>query len=55
VNKCKYLGHFLCVDDDDNVDILYQRGLLFARTNYLLRRFANGTVAVKVCLFKAFA
>jgi len=29
VNKCKYLGHFLCVDDDDNVDNLYQRGLLF--------------------------
>jgi len=54
VNKCKYLGHFLCVDDDDNVDILYQRGLLFARTNYLLRRFANCTVAVKVCLFKAY-
>jgi len=45
---------FLCVDDDDNVDILYQRGLLFARTSYLLRRLANCTVSVKVCLFKAY-
>jgi len=54
VNTCKYLGHFLCVDDDDNVEILHQRGLLFARTNYLLRRFANCTVPVKVCLVKAY-
>ena len=40
VDKCKYLGHFISVDENDNVDILHQRGLLFAHTNYLLRRFA---------------
>jgi len=42
------------VDDDDNVDILYLRDLLFARANNLLRRFANCTVAGKVCLFKVY-
>lgn len=54
VRKCKYLGHFISVDDDDNADILYQRGLLFARTNYLLRKFAKCSISVKVCLFKSY-
>jgi hypothetical protein len=54
VNKCKYLGHFISVEEDDNVDIMHQRGLLFARTNYLLRRFAKCSTSVKLCLFKSY-
>lgn len=54
VHKCKYLGHFISVDEADNADILYQRGLMFARTNYLMRKFSKCSSSVKVCLFKAY-
>ncbi len=54
VDKCKYLGHYISAEDDDNVDIMHQKGLLYARTNFLLRKFAKCSTEVKICLFKAF-
>jgi hypothetical protein len=54
INKCKYLGHFLSVDEDDNVDILNQNRLLYARTNLLKRKFSQCSKDVKLSLFKAF-
>jgi hypothetical protein len=54
INKCKYLGHFLSVDEDDNVDILNQNRLLYARTNLLMRKFSQCSKDVKLSLFKAF-
>ena len=54
VNKCKYLGHFLSTLEDDNVDIMNQRCLLYARTNFLIRKFANCSTEVKICLFKTY-
>lgn len=54
VNKCKYLGHWLSSDDDDSTDIVNQTRLLYARTNYLIRRFAGCSLRVKLCLFKTY-
>ena len=54
VNSCKYLGHWLSADNDDNTDIANQIRLLYARTNFLIRRFYRCSVAVKVRLFKAY-
>ena len=54
VPTCKYLGHWLSSDENDNVDITYQTRQLFARTNFLIRRFAKCSYQVKLCLFRAY-
>ena len=53
-NCCKYLGHRLFTVDDDNTDIENHIMLLYARTNFLIRRFCKCSTAVKICLFKAY-
>ena len=32
VDSCKYLGHIISATNDDNLDIVRQMGLLYART-----------------------
>ena len=54
VDNCKYLGHFLSSKDDDDVDILHQNRLLYARTNLHIRKFGRCSKEVKLCLFKAY-
>ena len=53
VDSCKYLGHIISATDDDNLDIVLQMGLLYARTNMLIRKFSNFDINVKLCLFRA--
>lgn len=53
VDKCKYLGHFVTSNADDNVDILHQMSLLYARTNILIRKFIKCSRNVKLCLFRS--
>ena len=54
VDSCKYLGHILSSTDDDNPDIIRQMGMLYARTNMLIRKFSKCDVNVKLCLFRAY-
>ena len=54
VHSCKYLGHWLSSDENDNVDVACQTRLLYARTNFLIRRFAKCNNKVKLCLFRAY-
>ena len=54
VNSFKYLGHTLTDDLHDDDDMLKQTGLLYGRTNMLIRRFAKCSVPVKLQLFKAY-
>jgi len=53
-NSCKYLGHIISATDDDNLDIVRQMGLLYARTNMLIRKFSKCDINVKLCLFRAY-
>ena len=52
-DRCKYLGHIISSTDDDNPDIIRQMGLLYARTNMLIRKFGKCDINVKLCLFRA--
>jgi len=54
VDSCKYLGHIISATDDDNPDIVRQMGLLYARTNMLIRKFSKCDINVKLCLFRAY-
>ena len=54
VDSCKYLGHIISATDDDNLDIVRQMGLLYARTNMLIRKFSKCDINVKLCLFRAY-
>ena len=54
VDSCKYLGHIISATDDDNPDIVRQMGLLYARTNMLIRKFSKCDLNVKLCLFRAY-
>lgn len=54
VDKCKYLGHLISNVNEDNDDMLRQMGLLFARTNFLIRKFSKCSRIVKLSLFKTF-
>jgi len=53
-DSCKYLGHIISATDDDNLDIVRQMGLLYARTNMLIRKFSKCDINVKLCLFRAY-
>ena len=54
VHSCKYLGHLISSSFDDNAEIQRQMGLLYARTNILIRRFSRCSRDVKLCLFKTY-
>ena len=54
VTSCKYVGHIISATDDDNLDIVRQMGLLYARTNMLIRKFSKCDINVKLCLFRAY-
>ena len=50
----KYLGHIICDDLTDELDIKDKERLLYIRSNMLLRKFHFCTDAVKDKLFKAY-
>jgi len=51
VNSCKNLGHIISATDDDKLYIVRQMGLLYARTNMLIRKYSKCDINVKLCLF----
>jgi len=54
VDSCKYLGLIISAADDDNLDIVRQMGLLYARTNMLIRKFSKCDINVKLCLLRVY-
>jgi len=52
VDKYKYVG--LSTLEADNADQINQRCLLFLRINLLIRKFAKGSIEVKLCLFRTY-
>ena len=57
LNECysyKYLGHFICSDLNDNIDINRQCRSIYAKGNSLIRKFYKCSDAVKVTLFKSY-
>lgn len=50
----KYLGTVISNDLLDDLDISRQMGLLYARTNFLIRKFYKCSYSVKLCLFKTY-
>jgi hypothetical protein len=50
----KYLGHIICNDLNDELDIKDKERLLYIRSNMLLRKFYFCTDAVKERLFKTY-
>ena len=54
VNNFKYLGHHLCDNRSDSMDIERQRKKIFIQGNSLLRKFFMCTLEVKIKLFETF-
>ena len=54
VNNFKYLGHHLCENSSDTIDIERQRKKIFAQENTLIRKFFMCTLDVKTKLFETF-
>ena len=54
VKKFKYLGHYLCDNRSDTLDIERQRKKIFMQGNSLLRKFSMCTLEVKTKLFETF-
>ena len=54
VQHVKYLGHNLCEDLSDDMDIERQCRVLYAQGNILLRKFYMCTYSVKVKLFSTY-
>ena len=54
VSKVKYLGHIICNDMKDDLDILRQRRQLYIQGNMLVRRFHMCSVDVKTKLFRTY-
>ena len=50
----KYLGHYLCEDLSDNMDIMRQISYNYAKGNMLARNFTFCSDNVKCVLFKTF-
>ena len=50
-DRCKYLGHISSAEDD-NPGIIRQMGLLYARTNMLIRKFGKCDINVKRVSFE---
>ena len=49
----KYLGHFICSNRSDDIDISRQCRFIYAKGNSLIRKFYRCSDEVKVTLFKA--
>ena len=45
--------HLIATDNDDR-DITRQMSLLYARSNFLIRKFAKRSMGVKKCLFRVY-
>ena len=54
VDSFKYIGHWISNDLYDDAHILKQMGLLYARTNFLIRKFGRCSISVKLCLFETY-
>lgn len=54
VSDYKYLGYIMVSDMNDDKAMLKQIRAFYARSNYLLKHFANCSIDVKLQLFKAF-
>ena len=54
VNNFKHLGHHLCENSSDSIDIERQRKKIFAQGNTLIRKFFMCTLDVKTKLFETF-
>lgn len=54
VSQCKYLGHWLNDELNDDIDIERERRALAIRGNMLARRFHRCNTEVKISLFKAY-
>ena len=54
VNDYVYLGHILCNNLADDLDILKQRRKLFAQGNSIMRKFFMCTIPVKLTLFQSY-
>ena len=54
VSDYLYLGHIICDDLSDDLDILKQRRKLFVQGNTILRTFSMCTIAVKLTLFQSY-
>ena len=55
VDQFKYLGHIIDKKLSDNADIRRETKSLFYRTNVLLNKFKNCSIAVKVKLFRSYS
>ena len=49
-----YLGHIICKDLSDDLDILKQRRKLFVQGNSIMRKFFMCTLPVKITLFQSY-
>ena len=54
VDNFKYLGHILCNDLSDKLDIERQRRKLYAQGNSLIRKFHMCTLETKLLLFNTY-
>ena len=54
VSEYTYLGHILCNNLSDDMDILRQRRKLFAQGNSIMRKFSMCTIDVKLQLFQSY-
>ena len=54
VNEYTYLGHILCDNLTDDLDIFRQRRKLFIQGNSIMRKFSMCTLDVKLKLFQSY-
>ena len=54
VSDYVYLGHIICKDLSDDLDILKQRRKLFVQGNSIMRKFFMCTLPVKITLFQSY-
>ena len=54
VDNVKYLGHLIATDNDGRDIITRPMSLLYARTNFIIRKFAECSTDVKKCLLRAY-
>ena len=54
VSKYTYLGHIICNDSSDDLDILRQSRKIFAQGNSIMRKFYMCSDDVKLTLFKSY-
>ena len=53
VSNYTYLGHIICNDSSDDLDILRQRRKIFAQGNSIMRKFYMCSLDVKLTLFRS--